>query len=43
MFVEWGSNDVEVLLQNFRFHRLSFDMAALPDHCAPERWAVTAI
>ena len=25
VFVEWGSNDVEVLLQNFRFHRLSFD------------------
>ena len=25
VFVEWGSNDVEVLLQNFQFHRLSFD------------------
>ena len=25
MFVEWGSNDVEVLLANFAFHKLSFD------------------
>lgn len=25
VFVEWGSNDVEVLLDNFAFHRLSFD------------------
>ncbi len=25
VFVEWGSNDVEVLLSNFAFHKLSFD------------------
>ncbi len=25
VFVEWGNNDVEVLLDNFAFHRLSFD------------------
>ena len=25
VFVEWGSNDVEVLLANFAFHKLSFD------------------
>ena len=25
VFVEWGNNDVEVLLKNFEFHRLSFD------------------
>lgn len=25
VFVEWGNNDVEVLLNNFAFHRLSFD------------------
>lgn len=25
VFVEWGNNDVEVLLSNFAFHRLSFD------------------
>jgi len=25
VFVEWGCNDVEVLLQNFSYHRLSFD------------------
>lgn len=25
VFVEWGNNDVEVLLANFAFHRLSFD------------------
>ena len=25
VFVEWGSNDVEVLLSNFAFHHLSFD------------------
>ena len=25
VFVEWGNNDVEVLLSNFSFHRLSFD------------------
>lgn len=25
VFIEWGSNDVEVLLSNFGFHRLSFD------------------
>ncbi len=25
VFVEWGNNDVEVLLANFTFHRLSFD------------------
>ena len=25
VFVEWGNNDVEVLLQNFSYHRLSFD------------------
>ena len=25
VFVEWGMNDVEVLLKNFEFHRLSFD------------------
>ena len=25
VFVEWGSNDVGVLLDNFAFHRLSFD------------------
>ncbi len=25
VFVEWGNNDVEVLLQNFEYHRLSFD------------------
>ena len=23
--MEWGSNDVEVLLANFAFHKLSFD------------------
>lgn len=25
VFVEWGNNDVEVLLANFAYHRLSFD------------------
>lgn len=25
VFVEWGNNDVEVLLANYAFHRLSFD------------------
>ena len=25
VFVEWGNNDVEVLLKNFEFHRISFD------------------
>lgn len=25
VFVEWGNNDVEVLLSNFTFHNLSFD------------------
>ena len=25
VFVEWGNNDVEVLLSNFAFHRISFD------------------
>lgn len=25
VFVEWGNNDVEVLFQNFSYHRLSFD------------------
>lgn len=25
VYVEWGNNDVEVLLKNFEFHRLSFD------------------
>ena len=25
VFVEWGNNDVEVLLDNFAYHRLSFD------------------
>lgn len=25
VFVEWGNNDVEVLLSNFAFHKLSFD------------------
>ena len=25
VFVEWGNNDVEVLLKNFAFHRISFD------------------
>lgn len=24
-FIEWGNNDVEVLLKNFDYHRLSFD------------------
>ena len=25
VFIEWGNNDVEVLLSNFKFHNLSFD------------------
>ena len=25
IFIEWGNNDVEVLLKNFEFHRISFD------------------
>lgn len=25
VFIEWGGNDVEVLLKNFEFHRISFD------------------
>ena len=25
VFMEWGNNDVEVLLRNFEFHRISFD------------------
>lgn len=25
VFIEWGNNDVDVLLKNFEFHRLSFD------------------
>ena len=25
VFIEWGNNDVEVLLKNFEFHRISFD------------------
>ena len=25
IFIEWGSNDVDVLLKNFEYHRLSFD------------------
>ena len=25
VFIEWGNNDVEVLLRNFEFHHISFD------------------
>lgn len=25
VFVEWGNNDVEVLMKNYEFHRISFD------------------
>ena len=25
IFIEWGNNDVDVLMKNFEFHRLSFD------------------
>ena len=25
VFIEWGSNDVDVLMKNFEYHRLSFD------------------
>ena len=25
VFIEWGNNDVDVLMKNFEFHRLSFD------------------